>query len=161
MTKRRKTPTKYAGCRKHVFDLVSKTGVSKMIAVRKLELPKNFFNHYVGESESYDKALATFQTEVLMKSVTDTLEMDSQSKKFLMTKHRLFDNDIKLPHQNMTEACHATENLSFALGAYCQKKISQDTLQQIRSACDSFSSLHATTELESRLESIEQMLKDK
>ncbi len=163
MTKRkkRKTPTKFKTARKLVHDLVSKTGVSKMIVVRQLELPKNFFSQYVGEDENYNKALASFQTKVLMGAVVDTLEMDSQAKKFLMTKHRLFDQEITLPHEKMTEARHATENLSFALDAYCRKLISQDSLQQIRSACDSFSSLHATTELEARLENIEQMLKNK
>ncbi len=96
-----------------------------------------------------------------MPSVTENLNLDSPGRKYLMGKLRVFDQPLVLPVPVMKTATDASENLSFAMNEYAQKNISEDTLMQIRSACEVFSKLMVATDIEVRLTEIEALLKKK
>ena len=158
--KRKLTKTD-AKIEKEIYKLVSKRGVSKAVCIRQFQLPANYFSRYQGAHAHYDKAMAVFTSDVLMKSVVETLSMDSAGRKYLMTKLRVFDKEIELPIKTMTTAKHASQNLSFALSAYARKELTDDSLQAIRQACDVFSGLMTATVLEEKISDLEKMMKEK
>ena len=153
-------PLKHKASEKAIFKLVSKRGVSKSICKNQLKLPHNYFNIWIGTDENFNSALASFTSNVLMKSVTANLEMDSPSRKYLMQKLRVFDQEIELPIKKMTSAKHASQNLSFALSAYAKKEIGEDTLQAIRQACDVFSSLMVATTLQQEVKDLQKLFEE-
>lgn len=157
----RKLPTQHKSSEKAIFELVSTRGVSKTICINKLRLPANYFNIYDGTSNNFNSAMAHFTSEVLMKSVTANLDFDSTNRKYLLQKLRVFDQEIDLPIKNMKTAKHASTNLSFALNAYAQKEIGEDTLQSIRQACDVFSSLMVATTLQEEVKALQKLFEEK
>jgi len=159
--KKRKLPSKYIETEKSIYKLVSEKGVSKAICINTLQLPVNYFNILIGTNENYNKALAHFTSEVLMKSVIENLAFDSTSRKYIMQKLRVFDSEIELPVKKMTSAKHASENLSFALNAYAKKEIGDESLVAIRSACSVFSDLMVATTLQAEVEELKKMFEEK
>ena len=153
-------PLKYKETEKAIFKLVSKRGVSKSICKNQLKLPHNYFNAWIGTDENFNSALASFTSNVLMKSVVANLEMDSPSRKYLMQKLRVFDQEIELPIKKMTSAKHASQNLSFALSAYASKEIGEDTLMAIRQSCDVFSSLMVATTLQAEVKDLQKLFEE-
>lgn len=156
-----KLPAKYKSMEKAIFDLVSKRGVSKTICTNKFGLPVNYFNQYAGTNENYQSAMAEFASNVLMKNVTEQLEFDGASRKYLMQKLRVFDQPIQLPVPKMKSASDASDNLSFALDLYSQKLITSDMLQDIRQATEVFSKLMVATTLQQDVQELKDMVEEK
>ncbi len=159
-TPKKNLPVKWAAAEKAIFTLVSEKGVSKNICINTFGLGSNHFNIFQGTDANYNKALAIFTSEVLMKAVVGALEFSAADRKFIMTKLRVFDKEIELPIKKMTTAAHASQNLSFAMDAYARKEISDDTFQQIRAACETFSKLMIATDIETRLGEIERLFSE-
>ncbi len=159
--KRLPLPKKYKGVLPKIMELVSTRGVSKTICINSFELPPNFFNRHPEASTAYNKALSDFASNVLMKEVTENLKFDSGTKRLLINKMRIFDDEITLPVLNMKTPAHASENLSFSLRAFSEKKISEATLQEIRKSCEVFSGLHVATSLQVQVKNLEEIMIEK
>ena len=154
-------PTKHKTTEKEIFKLVSTRGVSKTICINQLKLPPNYFNAYTGTTDNFNSGMATFTSEVLMKSVAANLAFSASDRKYLMGKLRVFDQEINLPIQHMKTAKHASQNLSFALNEFSQKRITEETLQAIRQSCDVFSSLMVATTLQAEVKDLQKLFEEK
>lgn len=160
MAKSLSLPEKYRVLLPEITKLVAKTGVKKNVVWQKMELPEHFFSNYTVAAKAYDQGMAKFKLS-LMKRVMDTMDTDSQSKKYLMEKTQIFESEVILPHPKPKDSKEALENLSHCVNEFALNRISDKKLQSIRSAVDSYSTLHIHTELQERIESIEKLLKDR
>ncbi len=157
-TKKRQLPIHLKSKEKAILELVSKSGVNKTHCVNSLKLPVNYFSSYEGTLENYNHAMTKF-TEKLMKIVMDNVGYSDSNRKYLMEKLRVFDGEIQLP--KIKDARTAQKALAFALEAYAKKEISDNQLQAIRSSCQIYSELSVNTDLQAKIESLENLMKEK
>ncbi len=157
---RKEVPKEHKPKMKDIAKEVRTKGTSKTNCLRLFDLPPNFFNQHLDAKELYEKSMAQFGSKV-MKITIEQLAYSAADRKLLITKLRLMDAEIDLPVKRMKNASDATRNLSFALHAYAKKEITDDTLQQIRSACDTFSSLTTATVLETKIAELEKLFAER
>ncbi len=94
--KKKPLPAQSAAKEKAIYKLVSTLGVNKSHCIKSLGLSPNYFQHYIGAAENFEKATAAF-TQLLMKATMKNIDFSDSNRKYLIQKTRCMDVGIDLP----------------------------------------------------------------